>query len=246
MNISVICVYNNEEQLNTQLKASLINQDIKYEFVAIKNTDGRFQSAAAALNYGARKSTGEVLVFSHQDIFLKTEDGLRELSDAISRCEKGTIIGTQGVREPSKRYYENLTAGPKFISELSNQYPMDLYPVSCVDEGMFGMKRSTWEEHPFDELLCDNWHLYAVEACLWARKNGHPVFVCPVELHHFSRGKISLGYMQNLKRLCQVYRKDFRYIWTTCYKVRTNAFYINTLVALWRLNRLRKKLFKKG
>lgn len=245
MSISVICVYNNEEQLNDQLKASLAEQDIEHELIAINNANGTFHSAAAALNYGARKATGDILIFSHQDIFLKTADGLRTIADAISQCEKGTIIGTQGVREPSKRYYENLTAGQEFASALIEQYPMELYEVSCVDEGMFGMKRITWKEHPFDEVLCDNWHLYAVEACLWARKNKHSVYVFPVELHHFSRGKISLGYMQNLKRLCKVYRKDFRYIWTTCYKVRTNALYINALVALWCLNRLRKRLMKK-
>ena len=74
--------------------------------------------------------------------------------------------------------------------------------------------------------------------CLWNRKNGGSVYVCPIQLHHFSMGIISLGYMKNLKLLCKVYRKDFKYIWTTCYKVKTNVIYINLLYFFWIVNRI--------
>lgn len=237
MRISVICVYNKEEQLERQLQKSLLFQATEYEFVGINNALGQFVSAAAALNYGAEKATGDILIFSHQDVFLKTETELLELAEAIASCQIGTIVGTQGVREPSKTYYENLTAGENYIPELIHKYPKSLMEVSCVDEGLFGMKKETWAAHPFDEKLCDNWHLYAVEACLWARKHGHKVYVYPSQIHHFSMGKISLGYMQNLQLLCKIYRNDFKYIWTTCYKVRTHPLCINTLLFLWISNR---------
>ena len=243
MTISVICVYNNESQFQTQLRKSLNAQNIRYELVGINNSESSFSSAAAALNYGVRKATGDILIFSHQDIFLKTENELTELAEAIQSCPIGCIVGTQGVKEPSKLYYENLTAGREYIPQLNRKYEKKLYEVSCIDEGLFGMLRKTWEAHPFDEKLCDNWHLYGVEVCLWARKNGNKVFVYPAHIHHFSMGTISLGYMKNLKLLCKEYRADFQYIWTTCYKVRTNPLYMNSLYALWVLNRfLRGKL----
>lgn len=238
MMMSVICVYNNKQQMHDQLLKSLKMQTTPYEFIPLDNTENTFRSAAEALNYGARQATGDILIFSHQDIYFKTSKELGELADAIAQCDVGTIIGAIGVREPSKVYYGNYTDSEEYDPKLRNGFNKELYSVSCVDECVFGMKRETWIDHPFDEQLCDNWHLYAVEACLWARKNGHKVYVYPSQIHHFSRGRISMGYMLNLRELCNVYRRDFKYVWTTCYKVKTNFFYINSLVLLWILNRL--------
>lgn len=241
--VSVICVYNDADAFEKQLVRSLKIQDIKYEIIGIDNTTNRFESAAAALNYGSMKAQGDILVYSHQDIYLKRNDELKKFVKAIEDCEIGTIVGTQGVKEPSKIYYSNISCAHEDVYAIKNLYSEKLYEVSCVDEGFFGMKRETWEKLKFNEILCDNWHLYCVEMCLHTRKNGNKVYVFPTQLHHFSMGSISLGYMKNLKKLCSVYRKDFKYIWTTCYKVRTNKLYINGLFTIWILNRkLRGKL----
>jgi len=241
MRISVICVFNNKKQLDQQLAASLQFQKVDYEFITIDNTKKVYSSASKALNHGALISSGDILIFAHQDIYFKTANELEELSIEIDKRKVGTIIGTQGVREPSNVYYTNLTSGIKYNSSLQTRYEKKLYEVSCVDEGLFGMKRATWERHNFDEVLCDNWHLYCVESCLYNRKYGNSIYVYPSHIHHFSRGTISLGYMKNLKLLCKVYRKNFKYIWTTCYKVRTNPVYINSLVAIWTFNRIVKR-----
>lgn len=241
--ISVICVYNDKNSFETQLCASLKIQNVEYELVALDNTNNRFKSAAAALNYGSSIATGNVFIYAHQDIFLKGENELRRFADAIENVPNGTVVGTQGVKEPSRLYYSNITAGNTYISDINREFEDGYYQVSCVDEGFFGMKKETWTLLNFNETLCDNWHLYCVEMCLHTRKLGNKVYVYPIQLHHFSMGTISLDYMRNLKQLCKFYRKDFKYIWTTCYKVRTNAIYINTLVSLWHLNRLiRNKL----
>ena len=237
MRVSVICVYNNSEQLHSQLEASLNLQDLEFEPIFLDNSGGRFTSAAAALNHGAKASQGDILIFSHQDIYLKTRTALRELAEAIAGCETGTIVGTAGVKEPSKQYYLNLTQGEAFDPTIQRICENRLYPVSCVDEGLFGMTRATWEQHPFDEALCDNWHLYAVESCLWAREQGHEVFVQPVQLHHFSAGRITRSYMKGLIRLTDRYQKSHKYIWTTCYKVPTSWLYVRGLYLVWSLNR---------
>lgn len=236
--VSVICVFNNEKQFENQLGSSLKCQNVEIELIKIDNRGKKYQSAAAALNYGANKAKGDILIFSHQDIYLKTKSEIKELAEAINKCEVGSVVGTQGVLEKNKDYYSNLTAGEQLNTRLNNMFEKKLYKVSCIDEGLFGMKKETWREHQFDEKICDNWHLYAVEQCLFARSHGTNVYVYPSQIHHFSKGRISLGYMQNLRELCKKYRSSFKYIWTTCYKVRTNPIYINGLVAVWCLNRL--------
>ena len=237
MQISVICVYNDIEAYTSQLLVSLKLQDVEYELIGIDNRERKYPSAAAALNAGAEQAAGDVLVFAHQDITLKSSDGLRKFAEAIAALPVGSVVGTQGVRDRSKVYYENLTAGETYIADYRYDYPMEPIEVSCVDEGFFGMCKETWERHHFDEVLCDNWHLYAVESCLYNRKTGGHVYVYPIQIHHYSMGTISLGYMQNLKLLCKVYRSDFKYIWTTCYKVSTHPLYINLLVWAWTMNR---------
>lgn len=236
--ISVICVYNNIEQLNNELLKSLGSQSAEYELILIDNRKAKFSSAAKALNYGVKKSHGDILIFSHQDIYLKRNEELSEFAEAINKVDVGDIVGTQGTKEPDKKHYANLTSGQALDVSPKMQENMELIEVSCVDEGLFGMKRETWDNHNFDVRLCDNWHLYCVEQCLNARKHGNKVYVWPSQVHHFSKGSISLGYMHNLRNLCQAYRKDFKYIWTTCYKVRTNRIYINCLVYLWKMNRI--------
>lgn len=237
MRISVICIYNNESSYRNQLCSSLQMQGVDFELIGIDNRNQRFSSAAAALNYGVSISSGDILVFSHQDITLKTCNELAHFASAVSSLPVGSIIGTQGIREKSNIYYENLTAGADYIEQLKNDYPNEIIKVDCVDEGFFGMKRKTYEAHPFDEKLCDNWHLYCVESCLNARREGHSVYVMPIQLHHYSLGTINISYMLNLKKLCNTYRRDFKYIWTTCYKVKTHPLYINGLIALWVIHR---------
>lgn len=240
---SIICVYNDRNAYEKMLCKSIENQDCEYELIGIDNSNGKFSCAAKALNYGASKANTDVLIFSHQDVYIKTNDAIRSFAKAIQELPVGCIIGTQGVREKKKIYYSNITYGSKFLPDLNHSLENRLYDVASVDEGFFGMKKATWRNHNFDEKLCDNWHLYCVETCLWNRNNNGRVYVYPIQLHHYSMGTITLGYMKNLKLLCKAYRKDFKYIWTTCYKVKTNVFYINMLYILWVFNRkIRGKL----
>jgi len=248
MNISVICVYNNEKQVKEQLLHSLKNQTVKHEMISIDNTSNRFRSAAVALNYGVGIATGDLLIFAHQDIYLKTNFELEIFAECIASLEEGTIVGTQGAVYPSRNHISNLTSGEVIDKSLVYTYQDALYEVDCVDEGFFGLKRETWNHHKFNEVICDNWHLYCVEMCMNAHRNNNKVYVSPIQLHHFSKGTISIEYMKGMKMLCKNYRKNSKYIWTTCYKVYTNAFYIQVLFYAWCANRMirRKTLGKEN
>ena len=241
MKVSIICVYNNIEVYENQLCLSLANQTIPYELRGIDNTDGKFKSSASALNFGVKKAKGNVLIFAHQDIWIKDKVGLEKLACAIENTPAGSIWGVAGAKECLKYNLGNYTSGEKLDEKLIKRIgePMQ---VSCVDELLFGMLKETYSWHFFDETICNNWHLYAVEMCLFHRRNGGTVFLCPIEIHHFSQGRISKEYMDNLRCLCDEYRDSFKYIWTTCYKVRTNWLYINFLRWAWIFNRMIKRL----
>lgn len=235
--ISIICVFNNQESLEEQLKKSLALQNCEYELIAVNNSQGTFKSAADALNHGAAQAAGDVFVFSHQDIFLKDENQLNNFYEAVKKYPIGYIFGIAGAKEKEKNNLGLYTSGASLNLEKKYSVTNDLQ-VSCVDECFFGMRKETYLKHPFDSILCDNWHLYAVEMCLYWRKNNGAVYLIPTQVHHYSKGKINFAYMKGLVKLVKYYRNDFKYIWTTCYKVSTHPIYINVLVFLWMISRL--------
>lgn len=243
--VSVICVYNDRQQLENCLCYGLNKQVIDYELILVDGSKGKFKSSAEALNSGVSQSKGEILIFAHQDVYLKTENDLSEFVNFLASTPKGTIVGVAGALEKHKQNVGNYTSGIE-INEVQIYKFNSPMEVSCVDECFFGMTRATYEMHHFDEILCDNWHLYAVEQCLYHRANGGKVYVFPLQVHHSSKGNISLAYMNGLVRLADEYRKDLKYIWTTCYKVKTNYIYIRTLRGIWIINRKLKSIFGFG
>lgn len=244
MKVSIICVYNNEQALNTQLKESLRIQNIEYELVEVDNRSRRFNTAAEALNYGAQMSKGDVLLFVHQDVFFKDSDGVKKLVDFIERCKLGSIVGVAGAVAKSKENIGNYTTGSIYNEKMINKF-REIVSVDCIDEVAFGMTKSTFALHEFDCNLCDNWHLYAVEMCLFQKKKGGKVYVYPIEIHHFSKGRINLLYMKNFLKIADFYRDDFKYIWTTCYKMKNTFIYTRFIFFCWIVNRVirRKDLY---
>ncbi len=236
--ISVICVYNNKTNLEKQLIKSLNSfEKNNYELILVDSIKYQFRCSADALNYGAKQANGSVFIFTHQDIFIKNEKQFYEFCDFIERHPTGTIVGAAGVVERDKTIYGNYTTGfelqPEEVKMLHQ--PMK---VACVDESFFGMSKETYERHNFDNILCDNWHLYAVEMSLHAREKGSEVYVYPIEIHHFSNGTISKSYMKGLLKIADRYRKSFKYIWTCCYKVDSSWIYTRSLYIVWYLHRL--------
>ena len=237
MKISIICVYNNLESLNAQL-LNAFNQFKRdnYELILVDSVKLGFSCSSDALNYGASISTGNVLIFTHQDIYIKNEEDFFKFCLFISEEEIGTIVGAAGAIEKNKTNYTNYTTGKVLNLSFINIYK-NICEVACVDESFFGMRVETYDNHHFDNNLCDDWHLYAVEASLYARKNGKKVIVYPIQIHHYSNGTISIKYWIGLLKIADTYRKHFKYIWTTCYKVRSSKLYTRVLFALWYLHR---------
>ncbi len=238
---SVICVYNDSHVLNEQLLKSINIQKIDVELILVDNTKQTYKSAVDALEYGISLCNTDILIFLHQDVFIKDSNGLLHFINTIKNGEKGDIFGIAGSVECEKKNVGLYTSGEKYIDNLI-ECDWSIRKVACLDECMFGMRKDTYYLHPFNKNICDNWHLYCAEMCLHARRDGYGVWLVPVQIHHYSNGKISKEYMRCLKRVACEYRKDFKYIWTTAYKVRSSKIYVNALVTLWGLNRIIKNL----
>lgn len=117
--ISIICVYNNEDYLENYLLNSLKAQNIDHELILLDNSDGRFKSAAEALNYGGNKAKCDYLMFVHQDFQLDSDSWLKEAEEIMENLENVGVAGVAGKYD--RNMISNITTGvPPYWPVLFN------------------------------------------------------------------------------------------------------------------------------
>jgi len=191
---------------------------MEHDLVLIENHNNKFDSAAKALNYGAKKAKSDLLMFVHQDIRWKETNTLSNLLHNCQILEQGDIAGVAGavVKNGRKKTLTNITHSDKEIVYPSAGFKGESIGVESIDECVIIMLKATWISHPFDEELCDNWHCYGVEQCLYARKNGNKVYAFNAEINHLSStGSLNYEFYRAIIRLIKKYRNDFSYIVAT-------------------------------
>lgn len=220
--VSVICCYNKVNEY-VNMCDSLCTQDIEHEIIGIDNTNNKFSSAASALNYGADKANGEILVFLHQDILFDKTNSLRTLVDKLQNYDNDCIVGIYGAIQKND------------ILQSGNYTKCDTLDECCI-----GMKKSTWQKLNFNEKLCDGWHLYVVELCLRAQKDEVDiVYINNCHIRHLSNGVVDESYMKTFKKLLIEY-KNKKWITTTCKSMPTNLIYYYIYYFFWKI---KKELF---
>ncbi|GAB6056377.1 glycosyltransferase [Methanobacterium movens] len=211
--ISVICVYNNKKILDDYLLKSLDLQNVDYELILIKNTNQKFKSAAEALNYGGKKAEGNLLMFVHQDFELEI-DSLELIDQYLNSLENVGIAGVAG--KYNKQLVSKIRTGvpPELPGEIAFEKPLK---VQTLDECITIIPQSIFKKIQFDEITCDNWHLYATDYCLSVKSWGYDVYVIPLEGYHVSPGYSFSGdlYYSTLKKLVKKHKGNYKWIYTT-------------------------------
>lgn len=220
--ISVVCVSNDEKVLRTCLLATLPKQNIPYEFVNVDNRDGRFNSAAKALNQGGKNAKGKYLMFVHQDITLLSDDVLREAERMMDSLPNVGIAGVAGKKDDTG-VMSNITHGdpPTAAGTIRIERPEK---AQTVDECLVIVPRTVFDSLKFDENVCDSWHLYAADYSLSASIRGLEVYVLPLNVHHYPAGRYPYTnsltntpekFYETLGRLLRKHRKSFSRIHTS-------------------------------
>jgi hypothetical protein len=241
--ISIICVYNNESILRNCLLKSLSQQKTDYELITIDNTENRFKSAAAALNWGGMQAAGDYLMFVHQDVDLCSDSWLDNIEALLDSLPDLGIAGVAGIRERGATFKERfrnienqrplgrarnvISHGPQ--RQLWGAPILHSEPVQTLDECLVIIPKSVFNVMQFDETTCSDWHLYAVDYCLSVKTRGFGVYVIPKYLHHQSTGLeksplqiltsfniYSEEYYRTLKRILKKHKYQFEWIHTTC------------------------------
>ena len=199
---------------------SLKKSTIEYELVGIDNTNSKFKSAAAALNFGGDIATGDMLVFLHQDIIFNSEKSLATLVENYKKLPSDSaILGIFGATR----------TGKKEILE-------GVFAVDTLDECLVILNRDTFEKHRFNENLCNGWHLYVVELCIRIRMLNGLVAVVEHDITHLSTGEVNESYMKTFKQLLNTYKSE-KWICTTCKTLPTNMFVFYLYYILWKIKK---------
>jgi len=213
---SVICVWNDEALLQDYLLGSLRLQTLDHEVILLANNIGRYSSAAGALNEGAARAIGEYLIFSHQDVRLPSADWLEALAQTLSPLDKFGAVGVAGTMLAGRRrrVMSRIQHGipPKPVSNLR---PEGSAPAQTLDECLIVVPRDLFLSYPFDQKVCNGWHLYAVDYCLTIESAGFPVYVVPMEVFHRSTGHLDQSYLETMDKIMAKHRAKHRIIRTT-------------------------------
>lgn len=220
--ISVITVYTNTDKLSealSWLEKQSVYPDV--ELVMLDNRENRFSSCAQALNYGAEHSCGEYLVFMHQDVYLWDLQALEKYVAYLSE-NPDAIIGVAGVPRGMKTVTDVYETKEK-IRRGNRAYGKE-YEVESLDECLIAMTRAHWQELPFDEQCCDNWHCYGVDMCFANTLRGGRNIMLPLEICHDSQGDArNNSYRATIRNLIRKYHGTaIQRINTTCLDIPCN------------------------
>lgn len=224
---SIVCVYNNEKILNAYLLKSLKNQTVNYELILIDNTGGKFKSAAEALNRGGKQAKGEYIMFVHQDVDLCSSTWLEDAERWLDSIPNLGIAGVAGMKA-KKGVMTLIEHGepPRWAGSILIKKPEK---VQTLDECLVIIPKSVFKSLQFDEKICDDWHLYAVDYCLSVKRMGYDVYVIPMYVYHLSPGikpknKLQIvldlgpfpkGYYLTMKKLLQKHKGNYKRIYAT-------------------------------
>ena len=221
--VTIVCCYNNKAQYEKELLASVNMQNEKCDLLAIDNCTNRFNSCSKALNSVLSQIKTEYVIFSHQDIILSEDWFLSKFTDYMTEGNIGDIYGVAGTSLNDLGILTTIYEGRE-KNKIGNKVLKNIQKCDTVDECFFGGKTKTFQNSPFNEEICDNWHLYAVEKCLNARIHGHSVYVCEIPLIHSSKGNCNHDFYRNFRTLCKFYSKYYSEIYTTCCHSKTDIF----------------------
>ncbi|MCF0141538.1 MAG: hypothetical protein HUJ78_05970 [Mogibacterium sp.] len=208
--VTIVCCYNDKRTYEDFID-SLSTQTEPYELLGIDNGNGKFSSCSKAFNYAVKSVTTEYVIFSHQDILFTEYDTLEIFTNYMRECNDFALMGVAGTIGDIEltnivHGKQRKPAGKPFNGTLR---------TNNMDECWFGCRTEWIKENPFNEELCNGWHLYSNERALYATSQNMPCYITDITFVHLSTGRADYSFYETFYNICNEYREYFDYIETT-------------------------------
>lgn len=212
--ISILCVFNDRTTVEEMLLPGLKAQTVAWQELFLDNSEGRYASAAEALNELGSRATGDFLMIVHQDVRIDDTRFLEKAEASLRSLEPFGVAGAAGCGPDSDRTKTAILCGtpPRRPGDAIDA-PVE---VQTVDECLFFIPTEVFRKQEFDAATCDNWHLYAVDYCLALQENlGLRCLVVPFEVYHRSAGVVNAAYFRSLRKVLIKHKKKQKKVFTT-------------------------------
>lgn len=199
--ISFISCVNNFQTYRDCVLASLDRSRLRsnQEYITINNTENKY-SVAEALNSGAEKAKGEILVFCHQDVYFLSgwlKKVWRQIENLGNDWGVAGILGAELTNGSKRKYGVYRTGSNKEYGRRLDRPKL----VQTLDEMCLIVRREVFENGlRFDERF-RGFHMYGIDICLEAMKNGLKCYCLEAPVRHYSpeNRKLTGDFLKNLK-----------------------------------------------
>jgi len=203
----VVCSVEEERRRRIRAEYERAFAGRRFELVQI----GDAKSLAEAYNRGAARSSGEVIVFSHDDIEILSADFADRLLAHFAGCDLVGVAGTTRLAGPSwTRAPRPSLHGCVAHESGPGAWVFDWYGppraagAQALDGLFFAARRTLWEKVRFDERTFDGFHLYDTDFSYRAHLAGFRVGVaCDLLLLHSSRGSFDAAWKKYSARFME-------------------------------------------
>lgn len=208
--ISIIVLSSNRSLFLEFEKSVNLTIGSPYELIKVENIHNNF-SIFKGYNYGANLAINKILLFIHEDIIFHSKNWGKFLYDYCETLSNPGVLGVAGCSylpiSPSDWWVSNRNyLHADFVSNDKNgkvgegnhvvfggQIP---YPVFALDGMFLAMKKTVWEEFPFDEKL-EGFHGYDTAICYQVSQKYQNYFVPGILIEHFSKGYPNENWLKN-------------------------------------------------
>lgn len=213
--ISIVVVYNDKRALNEILLDGLANQTVKFELIELDNTEGKYKSAAEALNYGGDKAKGKYIMFIHQDVELDSQSWLENVEKILDDTPNLGVAGVAGMSERGSNQIKRRKGYVSLSGDIWGKRLSKIEEVQTLDECLLIVPKLVFRKIQFDEQTFKGWHCYGVDYCLSVRQLGLKAYVVPAFIYHRSLMINVEGLLKYQKALYNKHRKNYRHIYST-------------------------------
>lgn len=172
----IICSITPEKFERVNRNYSELLSGLRHEIIGIHDA----RSLSEGYNRGVRKSRGDLLVFSHDDIEIFAPDFAAKLVNRMHDFDVLGLAGTDRVcggawvdagwphvyGQVGMRAPDGFIAGTYVVREQVSA------PMQGLDGVFFACRRAVLEAVPFDETTFDAWHLYDLDLTYSAARAG--------------------------------------------------------------------------
>ena len=213
----IICSIDSKKFSNATQNYADLMADEPFEIIGIHDA----KSLCEGYNRGIKKSVGDILVFSHDDIEILSPDFVARLKahmehfDIVGLAGTDKVVGGGWVNAGVPHLYGQVAnpggAGYQVAffdyGKIANQGKVTADGIKMLDGFFFAVRRSVVQQVLFDERNFDGFHGYDVDFTYSAYLAGFSLTVCnDIAVIHDSGGSFDANFQKYKQRFAAKHR----------------------------------------